>query len=440
MSNWAPDSWQKKNSKQQVTYKDQVLLNKVMGNLAGYPSLVTRYEVDSLKSHLAKAAAGEAFLLQGGDCAESFADCNGSVITNKIKILLQMSLVLLHGLRKPVIRVGRIAGQYAKPRSADNETLDGVTLPSYRGDLINHIEFTPEGRQPNPKLMLKGYQCSAMTLNYLRALTSGGFADLHHPENWDLDFAKHSDMAKQYHNIAGTISDALNFLGTVPGTDAAFLNGVEFFTSHENLHLIYEQALTRQRDGNKWYNLGCHFPWIGMRTAEVDGAHIEYLRGIANPIAVKIGPAVTKEWITDLVKTLNPDNEPGRLTFIHRFGHDKISKCLPPLIEAVKATGSSVLWTCDPMHGNTTSTESGLKTRKFEYILSELEQAFEVHRQCDSYLGGVHFELTGDNVTECVGGARGLSEVDLKQAYTSLCDPRLNYEQALEMSMRIIGK
>lgn len=437
MKSWQPHSWQTKPAQQQIDYAQHPHLKAVLEELAYVPSLVTHFEVEKLKQQLAKAALGEAFLLQGGDCAESFADCHAPMIMNKVKILLQMSLVLLHGLRKPVIRVGRIAGQYAKPRSQDTETQNGITLPSYRGDIINRAEFTAAARAYEPKRMLEAYHCSAMTLNYIRALANGGFADLHNPEQWNLDFATHSPRAQEFYRIAKTISDALNFLGAVPGSDAVFLSGVEFYTSHEALHLLYEQALTREVDG-RWYNLATHFPWVGMRTADLQGAHIEYLRGIHNPVAVKISASVTPELITELVRVLNPNNEPGRLTFIHRFGAKHIKQHLPALIKAVQKTKSTVLWVCDPMHGNTTTTEQGLKTRDFDHILAELEEAVAIHKAEGSYLGGVHFEMTGENVTECVGGARGLSETDLERAYTSLCDPRLNYEQALEIAMRIV--
>lgn len=438
MQRWQPDSWQHKPCKQAVAYPDQQHYADVIGQLMALPPLVTHSEIGALQQRLAAASRGECFILQGGDCAESFAQCNSSNITNKLKILLQMSLVLLHGMRKPIIRVGRIAGQYAKPRSSDYETIDGVTLPSYRGDLINAPGFTETSRRPNPDLMLKGYSCAALTLNYIRALLEGGFADLQHPDGWDLDFVGYSAQAEQYDHIVNSITDAIDFLQVIDGVQSSHLQRVEFFTSHEALHLPYEQALTRQIDDGRWFNFSTHFPWLGMRTADLDGAHIEYCRGIHNPIAVKVGPAATRDWLMGLIETLNPDNQPGRLMLISRLGADNVERLLPPLIEAQQASGIEVLWSCDPMHGNTQSTSEGFKTRHFENILGELRQTFACHRQHHSHLGGVHFELTGENVTECIGGARGLTEQDLRRAYHSLVDPRLNYEQALEMALLLV--
>ena len=435
---WSPTSWQSRSAAHQPAYRCQEEVEQVAGQLSRLPPLVTSWEIESLKTQLAEAADGRRFLLQGGDCAERFEECDSSVIASKLKILLQMSMVLVHGTRKRIIRVGRFAGQYAKPRSDENETRNGVTLPSYRGDLINRPGFTEAQRTPQPELMLRGYERAALTLNFIRSLIDGGFADLHHPEYWDLDFVQHSSRAAEYQRIVESIGESLRFMETLAGTNIGEINRVDFFTSHDGLILLYEQAQTRRvprRSG--WYNLSAHFPWIGMRTSNLDGAHVEYFRGIANPIAVKIGPTMTVDWLHGLLDRLHPDNEPGRLTLIHRFGAKRIAECLPPLIEAVKASGKTVLWCCDPMHGNTERTSNGLKTRKFEHILAELEQAFEIHRQLGSTLGGVHFELTGDNVTECTGGARGLDENDLKRSYKSLVDPRLNYEQALEMAMLI---
>lgn len=436
MTLWAPDSWQQKPCSQAITYTNSTQLNAAMQDLSRLPPLVTVMEIETLKQRLAKAALGEAFLLQGGDCAESFANCRAENITNKLKILLQISLILIHGLRKPVIRVGRIAGQYAKPRSADTETINGITLPSYRGDLINKPEFELAARTPDPQLMIQGYNYSALTLNYIRALVDGGFADLQHPEYWNLDFVQHSPMAEQYQALVDSIGDALNFIRTIAAMKSEQLNQIDFYTSHEALNLHYEQALTR-KENNVWYDLTTHFPWIGMRTANIDGAHVEYFRGIANPIAVKIGPSATEEWLQQLIDVLNPDNTPGRLTLIVRLGVKNVADKLPKLIQAVQKTGKIVLWSCDPMHGNTETTKDGIKTRRFDHILEELTQSFAIHHANNSHLGGVHFELTGENVTECIGGARGLNEDDLKIAYESLVDPRLNYEQALEMALLI---
>jgi 3-deoxy-7-phosphoheptulonate synthase len=438
MPQWSPRSWRSKPAAQQVAYASEAALALAVSQLASLPPLVTSWEVESLKSQLAEAARGKRFLLQGGDCAEQFADCTADTITNKMKILLQMSLVLVQGSGKPVIRVGRFAGQYAKPRSEDFETRAGATLPSYRGDLVNRAGFTEAERTPDPQLLLRAYERSALTLNFIRSLVKGGFADLHHPEYWDLDFARHSPLADEFHAMAHRVVEALQFMENVGGVRAGEMEWVDFFTSHEALHLIYEEAQTRQaprREG--WYNLSTHFPWMGMRTADPSGAHAEYFRGIDNPIGVKIGPDMTPQSLVRLLDILHPHDEPGRLTLTHRFGHARISECLPRLIEAVRAAGKTVLWCCDPMHGNTRRTGDGVKTRHFNDILRELEQAFSIHRACGGSLGGVHFELTGGDVTECLGGARNLSDADLKRAYRSEVDPRLNYEQSLEMAMLI---
>ncbi|MCP1726808.1 3-deoxy-7-phosphoheptulonate synthase [Natronospira proteinivora] len=439
-TNWHPESWQAKTAGQQPLYRDTEAVKSVVDRLGRLPQLVTHGEVEALKKQIAEAARGERFLLQGGDCAESFDDCTADNIANKLKILLQMSLVLVTGMRKRVTRVGRIAGQYAKPRSADMETRGGQTLPSYRGDLINRPPFTPEDREPDPELMLRGYERAALTLNHIRALVDGGFADLHHPENWDLDFVRQSPMEKEYREIVDSVRDSLQFMETIAGSRVSGSGRVDFYTSHEALHLLYEQAQTHQvgHDG-RWYNMATHFPWIGMRTAELDGAHVEYFRGIANPVAVKVGPGMSAEHLKALIEVLDPHDEPGRLTLIHRLGANKIESGLPPLIEAAQATGRTVLWSCDPMHGNTEKTQSGIKTRRVENVFSELEQAFDIHQKMGSHLGGVHIELTGENVTECMGGASGLTEKDLERAYRSQVDPRLNYDQALELAMRVAG-
>jgi len=376
--------------------------------------------------------------VQGGDCAESFRDCRSEPIASKLKMLLMMSIILVYGTKRQVTRVGRFAGQYAKPRSAQTETQDGVTLPSYRGDLINCSNFTLEDRTPNPKLLLRGYERAALTLNFIRSLVQGGFADIHHLELWDLDFVDFADRSRDYRRIMDDVRGSVRFMETIAERSLAELNRVDFFTSHEGLHLDYEQAQTRQvprRAG--WYNLNTHLPWIGDRTRAVDGAHVEYFRGIANPIGAKVGPSMEPQELLELTEVLNPYNEPGRLTLIHRFGAEQIAKCLPPLIEAVLRSRRTVLWCCDPMHGNTMTTQTGVKTRSFDDILSELDQAFDIHDRSGSILGGVHFELTGEDVTECIGGARGLQEADLERAYHSDIDPRLNYEQALEMALLI---
>ena len=437
-TSWQPTSWQSRKAQQQPSYADSAELERAVADLSRLPPIVVSWEIENLRLRLAAAQRGEAFLLQGGDCAESFADCESDRIAKQLKVLLQMSLVLLQAMKRPVVRVGRFAGQYAKPRSADTETRAGVSLPAYRGDLVNHPEFTAEARRPDPQLLLRGYERAALTLNFVRALVDGGFADLHHPEYWDLGFVRHAQLREAYQRIVDSIGDALDFFESLTGQKVGDANRVEFFASHEGLHLLYEQAQTRfisRQD--RWYNLSTHMPWIGMRTAQVDGAHVEYFRGIANPIGVKVGAGMSDEWLQELVAILNPHNQPGRLTLIHRFGVKEIEQHLPRVIEAVRRTGSSVLWCCDPMHGNTETTSGGIKTRRFENILKELDLSFKIHRELDSHLGGAHIELTGEDVTECTGGARGLTDADLQRAYRSQVDPRLNYEQALELAMLI---
>jgi 3-deoxy-7-phosphoheptulonate synthase len=435
---WSPDSWKRFPAMQQPEYPDPEALQKVLDELAALPPLVTSWEIVALKEHFAQASAGRCFVLQGGDCAERFADCNSKRIANQLKVLIQMSLVLVQGTQKPVVRVGRFAGQYAKPRSADFEDINGHRLPAFRGDLVNRPEATPEARTPDPRLLLRGYERAALTLNFIRALVKGGFADLHHPEYWDLDWTRHSPQAEEYHRMLRSITESLKFMENILGTSAAGSDRIDFYTSHEALLLPYEQAQTRRvphRPG--WFNLSTHFPWAGIRTASPDGAHIEYLRGISNPVGVKIGPGLSVDEILRIAEKLNPENEPGRLVFIHRYGAARIAAELPPVIEAMQREGRRVLWICDPMHGNTRRTGNGFKTRSFDDIESELNQAIDIHPQCGSILGGMHIELTGENVTECTGGARGLCEADLGRAYESEVDPRLNYEQALELALLV---
>jgi len=439
--NWTPESWRTRVALQQPTYPDLDKLNAARDELSRLPPLVTSWEIVSLKRQLAEAQEGKRFLLQGGDCAESFADCESGLISNRLKVLLQMSVVLVHGLRLPVVRVGRFAGQYAKPRSADMETRDGVTLPSYRGDLVNAPGFDAASRLPDPRRMIVGHARSAMTMNFVRSLIDGGFADLHHPEYWDLGWVQHSPLAQEYQRRVDAIGDAVRFMETLSGESIHNINRVEFFTSHEALMLNYEECLTRQVPRQwGWFNLSTHYPWIGMRTADVDGAHVEYLRGLRNPIAVKVGPSVTPDQLLRLIDTLNPHDEAGRLSLIHRMGRGKIESGLPKLLDAVKREGRRVLWVADPMHGNTESTSNGHKTRRFENIRGELDAAFDIHAAAGTRLGGVHLELTGENVTECLGGARELTESDLDRAYRSTVDPRLNYEQSMELAMLIVRK
>jgi 3-deoxy-7-phosphoheptulonate synthase len=437
---WSPQSWQGKNAIQQPNYPDPDQVARSLEQLSKLPPIVTSWEIEALKQHIALAQKGGAFILQGGDCAETFDDCTSDNIAQKLKILLQMSVVMLYGLKRPIVRIGRMAGQYAKPRSDDLETRDQTSLPSFRGDLVNREPFTTADRTPDPDLMLRGYERAALTLNFVRSLIDGGFADLHHPENWDLDWVQHSPLAQEYHKITESVSNSLDFFESLSGGPVHTASRVEFYASHEGLHLPYEQAQTRfLPHRQKWYNLTTHFPWIGMRTAQLDGAHAEYFRGITNPIGIKIGPGMTADWLAGLIQLLNPANEPGRLTLIHRFGAANVDEHLPGLIKSVQASGAEVLWMCDPMHGNTEATKEGYKTRRFDNILAELETAFRIHTDLGSYLGGVHFELTGENVTECTGGARGLTDADLRRAYRTQVDPRLNYEQAMEIAMRIAG-
>lgn len=437
-STWSPETWREKIAKQQPVYDSPAELNDVLTRLAKLPPLVTSWEIENLKRSLSAAGEGKCFVLQGGDCSEDLDECSTESVVRNLKVLMQMSLVLMYRSMKPVVRLGRIAGQYAKPRSKETETRDGVTLPVYRGDIINRSGFTESERRPNPELLLRGYERSALTLNFIRALCAGGFADLHHPENWDLGYASTSKEASRYRDLVQSIGDALRFMETVADASISQLERVDIFTSHEGLHLTYEQSQTRpvpRRDG--WYNLSTHFPWIGDRTRDLDGAHIEYFRGIQNPIGLKVGPSMTADELKSVVDCLNPKNEPGRLMLIHRFGSEKIADCLPQLIQAMQQNGSNVVWCSDPMHGNTFSAENGIKTRHVRQIENELLSAFEIHRSEGSVLAAAHLELTGDNVTECVGGARGLKEEDLKKAYKSQVDPRLNYEQAMEISFLI---
>ncbi|MEE2972813.1 MAG: 3-deoxy-7-phosphoheptulonate synthase class II [Planctomycetota bacterium] len=443
---WTPGLWRTCPTLQQPTYPDQNALRSAVASLRSLPPLTTSWEIEKLKSQLAQAAKGERFLLQGGDCAERFDECSSASIADRLKILLQMSLVLAHGGRRRVIRVGRFAGQYAKPRTNDEETRDGVTLPAYRGDNVNAPDFDPESRTPDPERLLRGHALGALTLNFIRSLVDGGFADLHHPEYWNLGFVQHSPLAAEYQGMVESIGESLRFMESLAGTRIGDLSRVDFFTSHEALLLEYEEALTRQvphRDG--WWNLGTHLPWIGLRTADPGGGHVEYMRGIRNPVAVKVGTGMDPATVIEIADRLDPEHEPGRLTLIHRFGRHRVEADLGPLLAAITATGRRPLWVCDPMHGNTTTVTptSGslagkpVKTRSFEDILFELERSFEIHAEAGTHLGGVHFELTGEDVTECTGGARGLSDADLGHAYRTQVDPRLNYEQALEMAMLI---
>jgi 3-deoxy-7-phosphoheptulonate synthase len=437
---WSPDSFRGLPNAAAIPYDDPAAVEAAVVRLQSLPPLVTAWEVERLKRYLAEAQLGRRFVLQGGDCAETLDECRPDIIANKLKILLQMSLVLVHGAHRPVVRIGRIAGQYAKPRSNPVESRDGVALPSYFGDLINRAPFDPASRRPDPGLMVVGYQHAALTLNFIRSLTEGGFADLHHPEYWDLRFLERAELSaalrERYHWMTEQVGEALRFMEALTEVPIGEMSRVEFFTSHEGLNLHYEAAQTREGPhGDGHYDLTTHLPWIGERTRQLDGAHVEYFRGIKNPVGVKLGPKAQPAEVVRLLEVLNPRDEPGKIVLIARMGAKRVREALPPLVGAVRASGRTVLWVADPMHGNTHTTASGVKTRDFDDILAEVEANFDVHRALGSHLGGVHFELTGDDVTECVGA--GLSEADLDLRYASLCDPRLNYRQSLEMAFHV---
>ena len=439
---WTPDSWKSKVDAQAIEYADAGAVETAHARLRELPPLVTSWEIARLRELLADAQAGKRFLLQGGDCAETLADCRSPVIADKLKILLQMSLVMIHEGKRPVVRVGRLAGQYAKPRSKPVESREGVVHPSYFGDMVNRADFTETGRRPDPDNMLVAYAHAAMTLNFIRSLSAGGFADVHHPEQWELSFFRRPSvpdaLREEYEKTTRQLAEALRFMEALGESTVEELTRVDFYTSHEGLNLLYESAQTRKvprRPG--WYDLTTHFPWIGERTRALDGAHVEYFRGIENPMGIKLGPGITADTVLRLIDALNPKNEAGKLALITRMGATKVGDVLPGLVEVVKRAGRTVLWVCDPMHGNTQVAPSGIKTRDFDDILREVEATFDVHEGCGTYLGGVHFELTGDDVTECIGGAAGITVDDLERNYSSACDPRLNYRQALEMGFRI---
>ena len=433
---WSLKSWRTRPIQQQPIYKDLSAVEHALETVRGLPPLVSHLEVESLKLRLAQVSNGEAFLLQGGDCAERFQDCTLSAIEAKLKILLQMSLILTWGARMPIVRVGRMAGQYAKPRSRELEQVAGVEMYSYRGDHVNRIESNFAAREPDPGRLVQAYFHSAATLNYARALLDGGFADIHNHHDWDLGFVRNQRRRSQYEDIYRRIEDALRFMVATGVTSNESLRSVDLFSSHEGLLLAYEEAQTEKIDG-RWYNMGAHMLWIGDRTRQVDGAHVEYFRGVENPVGIKIGPTVYPDELIELLDVIEPTNRAGRITLITRMGAEKVQEKLPPLIDAVRREGRRVLWSCDPMHGNTTQTDSGIKTRYFSSILDELRNTFDVFEGFAARLGGVHFELTGEDVTECVGGAQELSEADLSRNYLTYCDPRLNYSQAVEMALLV---
>lgn len=441
-STWSPEGWRGLPIKQLPAYPDLEALEAAATHLRNLPPLVTSWEIERLRQFVAEAAEGKRFILQGGDCAELFSECTPDVITSKLKILLQMSLVLTDGLKRPIVRIGRFAGQYAKPRSSPFEVRGDQTLPSYFGDLINGSGFSPAERTPDPKRLLTAYHHAAMTLNFIRALIGGGFADLHHPEYWDLNFLGKGALSPEsrdgYHKRVHAVGNAIELMELLTGQRMSELTRVDFYTSHEGLSLHYESALTRQPPRRReFYNLGCHLPWIGERTRDLHGAHVDYFRGIRNPIGLKIGPSISPEALVQLINLLDPNREPGDLVLIPRLGAGQVRRLLPPLLEAVRAAGHRPAWVCDPMHGNTVSTRSGRKTRHFDAVLSELIESIEVHEACGSQLSGVHFELTADKVTECLGGISGVQEQDLGTSYQTGCDPRLNYEQAMEIAFAI---
>jgi 3-deoxy-7-phosphoheptulonate synthase len=446
---WTPDSWREKARHQIPVYKDEAKLREVEKTLANYPPLVFAGEARQLKNRLGQVAKGKAFLLQGGDCAESFDEFKSNTIRDNFRILLQMAVVLTFGEKKPIVKVGRVAGQFAKPRSSNDEVRDGITLPSYRGDIINGFNFDDVSRQPDPERMIRAYVQAASTLNLLRAFAQGGYADLNQVHSWNLDFVKKSTQAAKYESIAKRLDDALTFMAAlgISSETTPQIRESEFYTSHEALLLYYEQALTRRdsttarpHDGYEgdWYDCSGHMLWIGERTRQPDGAHVEFLSGVKNPIGLKCGPNMTPDELMVLVDKLNPQDEAGRLTLITRMGHENVDKKLLPLIRKIKAEGRTVVWCCDPMHGNTITTPNGYKTRTFQSILNEVKGFNQVHEAEGTYAGGVHFELTGKDVVECLGGGQEITHETLALGdYQTLCDPRLNATQALELAFQL---
>ncbi len=441
MNTWNPSSWRDFPIKQQPTYTDLEKLAKVEKELATYPPLIFAGEAETLKSKLADVVRGDAFLLQGGDCAESFNAFNANNIKDLFKVMMQMAVVLTFSGGKPVVKVGRIAGQFAKPRSADFEEINGIALPSYRGDIINNVDFTQKDRTPKAKRLLKAYNQSAATLNLLRAFARGGMADLHKVHAWNLDFVKDNALGEKYDQLAVKISETLKFMEScgITSENTAQLRETVLYTSHEALLLNYEEALTRKDSlSGKWYDCSAHMLWIGDRTRQLDGAHLEYFRGINNPIGCKVGPSMQEDELIELIDALNPENEAGRLNLIVRMGHDKIADKFPNLLRRVKEEGKNVVWSSDPMHGNVEKAPNGYKTRDFDNILSEVKQFFQIHKAEGTVAGGIHLEMTGQNVTECTGSKSSAITADgLASRYHTQCDPRLNADQALELSFMI---
>ena len=440
MSIWTPSSWREKPITQQPIYPDPEALKRVEKELSSYPPLVFAGEARNLKKQLGDVANGKAFLLQGGDCAESFSEFSATNIRDTFKVMMQMAVVMTFAGGLPVVKVGRMGGQFAKPRSSDTETIGDVTLPSYRGDIINGVEFTAEARVPDPNRMIQAYNQSTATLNLLRAFASGGLADLHQVHKWNLDFTNQSEVASKYEELAERISQSLEFMEACGVTSSTYrtLRETDFYTSHEALLLPYEEAFTRQDSlTGDWYDVSAHMLWIGDRTRQLDGAHIEFMRGINNPIGVKAGPSMDPEELVKMISILNPENEAGRLNVIVRMGADKVGKYLPALIRAVEKEGQKVVWSCDPMHGNTIKSSSNYKTRPVDDVLSEMKQFFQVHKAEGTHAGGVHLEMTGKDVTECIGGTFQVTDEDLSSRYHTHCDPRLNADQSLELAFLI---
>ncbi|MFK7903107.1 MAG: class II 3-deoxy-7-phosphoheptulonate synthase [Nitratireductor sp.] len=439
-TNWSPNSWRSKPYVQIPNFPNQDALSAAEARLASFPPLVFAGEANALKNRLADVAKGKSFLLQGGDCAESFAEHGADNIRDFFRVFLQMSVILTYGAAKPVVKIGRVAGQFAKPRSSDMETKGDISLPSYRGDIVNGSEFTEEARIPDPERQIMAYRQSAATLNLLRAFAQGGYANLEHVHEWTLDFVKDSPHQERYMKLADHLSETLRFMKAIgfSADQHPRLRETDFYTSHESLLLGYEEALTRTDSLNgDFYATSGHMLWIGDRTRQPDHAHVEFLRGVKNPIGIKCGPTTTEDGLMELLDILSPEDEAGRITLIARFGSDKVNEHLPRLVRRVQAEGRTVVWSCDPMHGNTISSDSGYKTRPFERVLKEVQQFFAVHRAEGTYAGGVHFEMTGKDVTECTGGARAVSDEDLGQRYHTHCDPRLNASQSLELAFLV---
>ena len=437
---WTPNSWRSLSIKQQPTYENQAQLKKAENQLSSFPPLVSSDEIEKLKAELGQVARGEAFLLQGGDCAESFEEFSHDNLKGFFRTIMQMTIALMYGLKKPIVKVGRVAGQYAKPRSLDAETIDGISLPAYRGDIVNGIGFDKNSRQADPQRLIDSYFYSAASLNHLRCLALGGYGNLEKVNKWNEEFSHSLTSKKNTEELISKINDHMHFMKacglnskTIPQLTTA-----SFFTSHEALLLNYEEAFTRKnKDNGKFYDLSAHMLWIGDRTRHPDEAHVEFMRGISNPIAFKVGPSISKNDLLKLLEVLNPENEAGRITLISRMGATKVEEFLPPLVEAVKAAGASVIWSCDPMHGNTIKSSTNYKTRKFDDILSEIKSFFAVHQALGTYAGGVHFEMTGQDVTECLGGNQMISELNLQDRYHTHCDPRLNASQSVELAFMI---